>query len=219
MVGALMYAIIYGTIHFFRLIGWWRWNVEGIENLPSRQASGMIVAMNHVNGLDIPAVGALLPFAYRLSWLGKIEIFENPIAGWFYRRMNVIPIKRGRRDVAALDVAVEALKAGAALLIFPEGHRSRSGVLQEGRSGAIRMAIQADVPIVPLAITGSEQGLKGTCLRRQLTIRIGKPYMITPTESGKVPSSLMDQHTTDLMLRIAMLLPEDRRGRYAQLPA
>jgi 1-acyl-sn-glycerol-3-phosphate acyltransferase len=217
MVGALMYGSIQAVINFFRLIGWWRWRITGLENMPPRQSGGMIVAMNHVNWVDIPAVGSLLPFAYRLSWLAKIEIFEHPIAIWFFRNMNVIPIKRGRRDMAALDASVEALRGGAVLLIFPEGHRSRTGVLQAGRGGVIRLAIQAGVPIVPLAITGSEHGLKGAFMRRPLTIRIGQPYTIPPTASGKVPPDLMGQLTGDLMQRIAAMLPEDRRGPYTQM--
>lgn len=218
MLGTLIYAMLYVSIHTCRLIGWWRWRFEGWENLPPRQNGGMILAMNHIHWIDIPAIGALVPWAYRLSWLAKIEIFEHPVASWFFRTMNVIPIKRGRRDLAALDTAVEALRAGAVLLIFPEGHRSRDGVLQPGRGGAVRLAMQAGVPIVPVAITGSERGLRGTLTRKPLTIRFGEPYTIAPTESGKIPADLMDQLTGDMMQRIAAMLPADRRGPYAELP-
>jgi 1-acyl-sn-glycerol-3-phosphate acyltransferase len=214
-----MYGFIHGLINFFRLIGLWRWRVEGLENLPPRQSGGMIVAMNHVNWIDILAIGGLLPFAYRLSWLGKAELFTHPIPRWFFGNMNVIPINRGRRDMAALDASVEALRAGAVLLIFPEGHRSRSGVLQDGRGGAVRLAMQAGVPIVPMAIYGSEHGLKGAFLRRPLTLRIGQPYGIPLTLNGKIPADLMDRLTGEMMQRIATMLPEDRRGPYAQLPA
>jgi 1-acyl-sn-glycerol-3-phosphate acyltransferase len=214
MIGALMYAILYSIINSFRLVGWWRWRIIGLEKLPPRQAGGMIIAVNHIHWVDIPAVGGMLPFAYRLSWLAKVEIFANPVAGWFFRAMNVIPIKRGRRDLAALDAAVEALRAGAVLLIFPEGHRSRTGVLQAGRGGAVRLAMQSGVPIVPLAITGSEHGLGGTFLREPLTVQVGEPYTIAPTESGKIPPDLMDQLTADMMQRIAAMLPAEKRGPY-----
>ncbi len=218
MLGTVMYAMLYGILNFFRLIGWWRWRIEGLENLPPRQVGGMVVVMNHISWLDMPAVGALLPFAYRLSWLAKAEVFDNPATRWFFQNMSVIPIKRGRRDLAALDAAVDALRAGAALLIFPEGHRSRSGVLQPGRGGAVRLAMQAGVPIVPVAISGSEHGLRGSFLRRPLTIRVGQPYTIAPSDDGKIPANMMDQLTGDLMCRIAAMLPEDLRGPYAQLP-
>jgi 1-acyl-sn-glycerol-3-phosphate acyltransferase len=71
---------------------------------------------------------------------------------------------------------------------------------------------------VPLAITGSEHGLKGAFLRKPLMIRIGQPYTIDPTESGKIPPDLMEQLTADMMQRIAVMLPDECRGPYAQLP-
>lgn len=217
MLGTLFYALLYGFINFCRLIGWWRWRVEGRENLPPRDQGGMIIAMNHISWVDIPVVGALIPFSHRLSWLGKAEIFAHPISGWFFRTMNVIPIRRGKRDIAALDASVEALKAGAVLLIFPEGTRSRSGVLQTGRGGAVRLAMQAGVPIVPTAVAGTERGAWGSISFRPVRLRFGKPYTIAPTPDGKIPPDLMDRLTTDMMQRIATLLPEEQRGAYAMI--
>jgi 1-acyl-sn-glycerol-3-phosphate acyltransferase len=214
MLGTLMYGMLYVFIHTMRRIGWWRWRVTGVENLPPREMSGMIVAMNHVHWVDIPVIGAMLPWPYRLSWLGKEEIFRNPIAGWWFRQMKVIPIKRGKRDIAALETSVDALKSGAVLLIFPEGHRSRTGILQQGRGGAVRIAMQAGVPIVPIAVVGTEHGLKGTLTGKPVTMHIGKPYIVAPTKDGKIPPDMMDQLTTDLMQRIAAMLPEAQRGPY-----
>lgn len=217
MFAYVVYGLLYIIIHFFRLIGWWRWSIEGVERLPPREQGGMILVMNHINWVDIPAVGALLPFRYRLSWLAKIEIFANPIAGWFFRNMNVIPIRRGKRDLAALDAAAEALRNGAVLLIFPEGHRSRNGILQPGRGGAIRLAMQAGVPIVPMAITGTEHGFRGTLRREPVHITIGEPYRIEPLPDNKIPADVMDRLTTEMMLKIAAMLPPAQRGPYAAL--
>lgn len=217
MLGTLLYALLYGFINFWRLIGWWRWRVEGRENLPSRERGGMIIAMNHISWVDIPVVGSLVPFSHRLSWLGKAEIFAHPVSGWFFRTMNVIPIRRGKRDIAALDASVEALRAGAVLLIFPEGTRSRSGVLQAGRGGAVRLAMQAGVPIVPTAVIGTERGAWGTFSFRPVQLRFGSPYYVNQTSDGKIPPALMDQLTTEMMQRIAALLPEEQRGAYTML--
>ncbi len=219
MFGVLMYGMLYAGFHFMRLISWFRWRAVGLENLPPRGDSGMIIVMNHVSWVDIPVIGTLLPFEYRLSWLAKSELFENPVAGWWLRQMMVIPIRRGKRDVAAMDTVVDALKAGAVLLIFPEGTRSPSGVLQTGRGGAIRMAMQAGVPLVPMAITGTEYGPRGSFTRKPVVLTIGKPYKIPLTVDGKIPPDLMDQLTNEMMLQIATLLPEERRGVYAPLLA
>jgi len=218
MVGWLCYALIYTFIHFCRLIRWWRWSIGGVENLPPREQGGMIIAMNHVHWVDIPAVGAMLPFRYRLSWFGKSELFKHPVAGWWLRQMNVIPVNRGRRDLSALDSSTEALRDGAVLLIFPEGHRSRSGVLLPGRGGAVRMAMLSGTPIVPVTITGTEHGLKGTLTRRPVRLQVGQPLRIPPTPDGKIPPVLMDQLTNDMMLSIAAMLPPAQRGPYAELP-
>lgn len=215
MIGTVIYAFLYLLLHFLRKIGWFRWRIEGVEHLPPHDTGGMVMVMNHIHWIDIPAVGALLPFSYRLSWLAKIEIFEHPLASWFFRSMNVIPIKRGKRDVAALETSAEAVRQGARLLIFPEGHRSQTGVLQHGRGGAIRLAMRSNAPIVPIAIIGTEHGLKGTLSRKELLVQIGTPYVVEPTRDGRIPPDMMDHLTTDMMLRIATLLPEEFRGPYA----
>src|SRR5688500_16980387 len=124
MFGWLCYGILWSILRALRLVPF-RWKVEGLENLPPRDAGGMVIAMNHIHWMDIPVSGASLPLRYRLSWLAKSELFRNPLLGWWFRQMKVIPINRGKRDVAALETAVAALRDGAVLLIYPEGHRSR----------------------------------------------------------------------------------------------
>ncbi len=210
----LMYGFLYSLLNFLRIIGWWRWSVEGLENLPPRESGGMLIVCNHSHWLDIPVLGSLMPFKYRLSWLAKSELFANPFARWFFTTMDVVPIRRGKRDVAALEQSAEMLRNGSVLLIYPEGHRSGTGVLQEGRGGAIRLAMASQAPLVPVAISGTEHGLKGTLLRKPVVMRIGKPYLVEPTENGKVPPPLMEELTTDMMCRIAEMLPADKRGPY-----
>jgi 1-acyl-sn-glycerol-3-phosphate acyltransferase len=216
MFGWLCYGILWSILRALRLVPF-RWKVEGLENLPPRDAGGMVIAMNHIHWMDIPVIGASLPLRYRLSWLAKSELFRNPLLGWWFRQMKVIPINRGKRDVAALETAVAALRDGAVLLIYPEGHRSRDGVLLPGRGGAVRMAMQSGMPILPVAIIGSEHGLAGSLTRKPVTLRIGAPYTVAPTPDGKIPPDLMDQLTTEMMQRIAAMLPAERRGPYAQL--
>jgi 1-acyl-sn-glycerol-3-phosphate acyltransferase len=219
MLGWLIYALLYIWLTTMRRLRWFRWSVEGLELLPPRAAGGMVIVMNHVNELDIPVIGALLPFSYRLSWLAKAELFHQPFIRWLLHTMQVIPIQRGRRDLAAIETVVAALRAGAVLLVFPEGTRSPGGVLSEGRSGAVRMAIQAGVPIVPVAVVGTEHGIKGSLRFRPVHLRIGQPYMIDPPADGKLAVALVNHLTDEMMGRIAALLPAERRGYYAALPA
>jgi len=219
MLGKLIYWFIHTWLLAMRQIGWFRWSIEGLERLPARGSSGMIIAMNHVHWMDIPVIGALLPFRYRLSWLGKAELFAHPLGNWFFSTMQVIPVKRGKRDLAAMESVVEALRGGAVLLIFPEGTRSRSGVLREGRGGAVRMALQANVPIVPVAAIGTEHGVSGSLRRKPVRLQVGQAYLPKATTDDVSNVVQMKQLTDELMSRIALLLPVERRGPYAQLAA
>ena len=211
MLGALMYFLLWLPLQLIRLL-WWRWEIEGLENLPPR-SQGMILAINHLHWIDILIIGASLPLSHRASWIAKIEIFASRPAAWWLRQMMVIPIRRGQRDVAALSAAEDALKEGAVLVIFPEGHRSEQGGLQEGRGGAVRLAVRSGCPIVPIALWGTEVGLKGAAQRKPLHFKIGKAYH--PNVQGdKIPWDRMNELTEELMLRIAELMPEQYWGFY-----
>ncbi len=214
MAGAFFYWVLWVGQRFLKLF-WWRWEIEGLENLPPREQGGMVIATNHIHWFDVPILGASLPRAYRLSWIAKIEIFVGGVANWWLRQMQVIPIRRGARDLAAMQAAEQALRDGAVLTVFAEGHRSRDGKLQEGRGGAVRLASRAGVPILPVSINGTQGGPLGAFLRRKITIRIGKPYH--PAVQGThIPPARMDELTDEMMLKIAALLPEEQQGYYRE---
>jgi 1-acyl-sn-glycerol-3-phosphate acyltransferase len=211
MLGAIMYFIIWFPLQIIRRC-WWNWKIEGLENLPPR-GQGMVLAINHLNWIDILIIGASLPLSYRPSWIAKVEIFASRITAWWFREMKVIPIRRGQRDMTALIAAEEALKHAEVLVIFPEGHRSRAGGLLEGRGGAIRLAVRTKCPIVPIVIWGTEVGLRGAMLRKPLHLRIGQPYF-AETPGSKIPFDRMNALTEELMLRLATLMPEQYWGFY-----
>ncbi|HEX5691572.1 MAG TPA: lysophospholipid acyltransferase family protein [Roseiflexaceae bacterium] len=213
MLGAIMYFCIWFPLQIIRLL-WWNWTIEGLDNLPPR-GKGMVLAINHLHWLDILIIGASLPLSHRPSWIAKVEIFINRAIAWWFREMMVIPIKRGQRDLSALSAAEEALKRGEVLIIFPEGHRSAQAGLLEGRGGAIRLAVRTNTPIVPIAIWGTEVGLKGAARRKSLHFRIGKPYSIA-IKGDKIPFDRMNELTEEMMLRIAELMPPQYWGFYRE---
>lgn len=213
MLGAFMYFCIWLPLNVVRLI-WWNWKIEGKENLPPR-GQGMILAVNHINWTDIHILGASLPLSHRPWWIAKIEMFLNRAITWWLREMQVIPIKRGKRDTAAMDASETVLREGGVLIVFPEGHRSRDGGLLEGRGGAVRLAVRTGAPIVPIVLWGTENGLKGAALRKPIHVKIGKPFTMS-APSGKIPWDRMNELTESMMLHLAELLPAEYWGFYRE---
>lgn len=214
MLGAIMYFLLWAPLNLVRRI-YWRWSVEGLEHLPP-PGTGVVLAANHMSWLDIIVVAASLPPSHRPTWMAKAELFENPVLGWWFRQMQVIPIRRGKSDLHALNELEKALNKGALLIVFPEGHRSKTGGLIEGRGGAVRLAGSSGTLIMPTALWGTERGLGGLMRRKPVHVRFGPTYA-PEGAAGTIPADKMRQLTMDLMLRIAEMLPEGYRGVYREL--
>ncbi len=213
MLSTMVYASIYGLVSLFRHL-WWKWDVTGLENIPPR-SQGLVVAANHLDWTDVYILNVSLPLRYRLTWIAKIEAFSNGFVARFLRGMNVIPLHRGEADRQAYVAAKAALENGAKLVVFPEGHRSRTGGLIEGQHGAVRLAVRTGCPILPIALWGTEKGFKGAMLRKPIHVKIGKPYY--PSLELSDVRERWEKLTDDLMVRIAALLPEEYRGIYRDL--
>jgi 1-acyl-sn-glycerol-3-phosphate acyltransferase len=131
---------------------------EGLENIP--EEGGAILAGNHQSFLDNVLMPLVIPDR-KVVFLGKSEYFEKWYMRWFFKGAAMIPIKRGGGSAseAALDTAVEALREGKLIGIFPEGTRSPDGRLYRGKSGVARMALEAGVPVIPVGITGTFEAM------------------------------------------------------------
>jgi 1-acyl-sn-glycerol-3-phosphate acyltransferase len=129
-----------------------RLKVEGQQNVPL--TGGCVLTCNHTIGPDFLAVAYAMP--RQVYFMAKQELFEiHPGLTGLFHKTGVFPIRRGETDLVAVGHALELVKAGHVLGMFPEGTRSRSGKLQRGRSGAARIAIQAQAPTVPAYVAGA----------------------------------------------------------------
>ncbi len=126
--------------------------IHGANNL--RKSKIAVYAANHTSYMDTPVVFAALPFQFRI--LAKRELWSIPFIGWYLARSGQIPIdtENPRTTLSSLGAGVKALRAGMPLFVFPEGARTPDGELQNFLSGAAFLAIRAQVPLVPIALTG-----------------------------------------------------------------
>jgi 1-acyl-sn-glycerol-3-phosphate acyltransferase len=150
---------------------WWKFIVKGRENLPANRQSVVYVS-NHQSQSDILAI-FLLKVQFR--WLSKASIFSIPFFGWAMSAIGYVPVRRGERSSHAKCMALSMmhLKAGISMCFFPEGTRTKDGKLTPFKSGAFRLAKDANVPVVPITILGTEKLLpKGAIFPRLATVEI-----------------------------------------------
>ncbi len=184
----------------------------GLENIPADPP--YILVTNHLALFDSPLVLALCPHTSRAFAAAKHK--RNPLFALLLTMMGSVWVRRGEVDRKALQEALDVLKRGEVLGVAPEGTRARGlYALQKGKAGAAYLATRADVPIVPLGITGTEKIRHNLLRLRRTRIRVvvGEPFRLP--NNGRVPSRELREYTDLIMHRIAELLPEEYRGVYA----
>jgi 1-acyl-sn-glycerol-3-phosphate acyltransferase len=184
-----------------------RLTVRGVENVPL--TGGLLLAMNHLGDADPIMVAGVAP--REVEVIGKAEILRWPIFGPLARDYGMIAVRRGQPDRETLNVALDVLRSGKALLIAPEGRESRSGAMEAAKGGAAFLAIYGGVPVLPIAITGTENKTVYPAWMRLhrpcVTLTFGQPFAL--------PSAIHRREAADLIMRrIAELLPPAYRGVY-----
>jgi 1-acyl-sn-glycerol-3-phosphate acyltransferase len=168
-----------------------------------------IIAANHLSWTDIPLVPAYVPG--KVVYMAKEELFLDKRVGWLVRFLGAFPVKRGEGDRQALRAAESLLKRGKVLIIFPEGTRSKTHVLGKAHSGLALIALRAGVPVLPVAIWGSENALKK--FGAQVTVSYGEPLLLKPA-GAKITREDIQSATNTIMEKIAEMMPSSYRGSY-----
>jgi 1-acyl-sn-glycerol-3-phosphate acyltransferase len=190
----------------------------GVESVP--HDGPLLVASNHLSNADPIILETAFPRP--LFFLGKSELFRNPVFRWVLHRFGGIPVERGTPDRAAIRRARAVLEQGIALAIYPEGVRSRSVALMKGLPGAGLIALQSGAPVLPVGIYGTEffpvngeaPPRRPKSLPRGVTVHFGTPFRIPERVDGKRVTA--EEATQLIMPRIAELLPERYHGFYAR---
>lgn len=200
----------------FRLIT--RVKVMGAEHIPA--SGGMVAVTNHVGRLD-----AGLPYCLidreDIIMLVAEKYRQVAVWRWLAGALDGVWVDRFNADLAAVRACLRRLKAGGVLVIAPEGTRSPTGSLLPARSGAGFLAARSGMPILPTAVTGTEDAVVKARLKRlrrlDVQVRFGAAFLLPPRHDLD-PQARQQAHDDEIMCRIAALLPPERRGAYAEHP-
>lgn len=188
-----------------------RTTIRGMENFPRRGPA--LIVINHLGDADAVLVGASIPIT--IDGMGKIELNDEPVVGPLFRAYGVIWVHRGRPDRRALRAALDALAEGRMVGLAPEGRQSVIGGLEEGNEGAAFLAMKSGAPIVPIAMTGTENdhiyGHLKKWKRAPVTLTVGKPFHLSEQADRQ---KMLQEGTRQIMQSLANLLPDSYRGNY-----
>ena len=149
--------LVIGVLSWPLVKGVFRLRASGVERLPK---GGFVLSANHISNFDPWALGYPLFPRRQLRFMGKVELF-NPVLGPILRAGGAFPVRRGERDAEAIDTAVALAQAGEVVAIFPEGTRRVKGLVKKREArphtGAARVALEAEVPLVPAGIAGTDR--------------------------------------------------------------
>ena len=176
-------------------------SVEGMERLPK---NGVLLCPNHASNWDPILVALKLPKNYRLHIMAKEELFQNPLLGWLLRKVGAFPVSRGNNDINTVRTAMQAIKDGDNLLIFPEGTVVRNGVgyidglPAHAKAGVAMIGVRTGAALVPVFVDGEKK------LVRRTRIIFGEPY--EPHYTGRRGTSEEMQKIADEVLAAAYAL-------------
>jgi 1-acyl-sn-glycerol-3-phosphate acyltransferase len=195
----------------------WRFDLRGFEQLP--ETGPAILCANHVSFLD--SAFLIIQAPRNISFVGKSEYLDSWKTRRLFPALGMIPIDRegGEKAQVALDAAENVLQRGELFGIFPEGTRSRDGMLYKGKTGAARLAVKLDCPIFPVGIVGTREiqppDAKLPRVGGRVSITIGKP--ITPARYAQRSDDhlVLREMTDEVMFEIQSMTGQQYRNVYA----
>ncbi len=188
----------------------------GVENIPTE--GGILIACNHMSRMDIPVL-FLTPNRPEMTALVTTKYLKHPLLRWFIVTAEGIWLDRDTADFSAFRQAVAALQQGKAIGIAPEGTRSQTATLMEGKPGTALLALRTGVPVVPAALSGTEDSVEKLLhfKRPVITAEYGKP-IVPPKLDRSNREGQLDKLTTEIMCQIAAMMDEKYHGFYAGHP-
>ena len=202
----LLYRVGVAGAKFALRLGGVRIQARGVENIPPGVC---LFVANHTSNVDPPAVVGAIP--RRVALLGKKEVFRIPILSRALLLADFLPVDRSQRAaaIASSEKAVANLKRGVSYLVFPEGTRSPDGRLRPFKKGTFIMAIQAGVPVVPVAVTGAHRLMrKGSSA---LLPGVAEVCFLPAMDAAPYSESQRDELRNPVHAAMASALPADQQ--------
>jgi 1-acyl-sn-glycerol-3-phosphate acyltransferase len=203
------------VVHTFTRRTW-----SGVEHIPP--AGGVIIAPNHLSHADPLVVAHLVWGAHRWpQFLAKASVFQVPVIGWLLRKVKQIPVERGTVEAArSLDALVAAIRAGGAVIIYPEGTTTKEPDLwpMRGKTGAARLALATGAPVIPVVQWGPQRIFDPRTKkvrvwpRTPVTVTVDPPVDLSRWAGAAPNRETLDEMTEAIMLRIRDTLAEIRGG-------
>jgi 1-acyl-sn-glycerol-3-phosphate acyltransferase len=212
----VLYWVIKGLLTPVLRLGF-RIRVEGREHLPAR--GPVILASNHRSFLD--SIFVPLVVRRRVTFVAKAEYFDDPKTAWFFRGVGQIPIRRegGSASERALDSAMDVLREGRVFGIYPEGTRTRDGLLHRGHTGVARLALRSGAPIVPVGLIGTDEiqpiDKRMPRFGKSVTIRFGEPMGLERFAGREEDHTALRELTDEVMYEICQLCGYEYVDTYA----
>jgi 1-acyl-sn-glycerol-3-phosphate acyltransferase len=195
-----LYNLI-GVLSWPVLRGLYRLRARGVQNVPA--TGGFVLASNHVSSFDPWPLGLPLWPKRQLRFMAKSELYWWPLS-LILNAVGAFPVRRGQRDIAAIETAVRLAREGHPVAMFPEGTRRRKGLVKRfearPRSGAARIALEAGVPLVPVAVAGTDKLLRLGKIR----VTYGAPVEIDDLRDREIAAAAAEA-TERLMAKILEL--------------
>ncbi|TES85457.1 1-acyl-sn-glycerol-3-phosphate acyltransferase [Candidatus Aerophobetes bacterium] len=202
----LWYYFLWGlTLIIFKVS--FKIKIRGKENIPSKGPA--VVASNHLSYLDPIVLGLITP--RRMNFIAKEELFGNSLFRALITQLGAFPLKRERFDRAGYERALAILREGGILILFPEGTRAQHGKPGHLRQGAVRIALRAGVPLVPIVIAGTDSILprgKRTIRLGKIRVEVGKPLAAVKLDKTQDSRRETDELLGSLKRRMKKLRDE-----------